>query len=630
MCGIAGFAGPGTRSAPPAVLADMCARLEHRGPDDQGLGYYTGVHMGMQRLAVIDLETGQQPLQSANGSVLITYNGELYNYRALRAELIASGHEFTTQSDTEVIATGYQVWGEALFPRLNGMFAFALFDQSANRVLLVRDHIGIKPLYVAQHEQTLIWGSEIKSLLAYPGLPRRLNTAALQEFLAWEYVPETRTLFRDVQRLRPGTVLTYELDTGTCKESCYWQVRNEAEQQVPSEAEWQEEFDAGLRRSVSDQLVSDVPLGAFLSGGVDSSLIVAHMGEAGTQPRTFSIGFDDPSYNELGYAQEVADHLGVAHFSEIIKPDALALFEKLIYHLDDPIADFSIFPTYLVSRMTREHVTVALSGDGGDELFGGYDTYVAQQFGSRYDRLPDILRKRLLPALTDLLPPAPQKKGLVNKLKRFTEGGALPAALGHARWRLFATEGELSEALVGEASGPADIYGHIERLRGDCAELDPVNQALYIDTHSYLTDNCLPKVDRMSMAVSLETRVPFLDPEVMSSAFRMPGRFKLRGRETKPLLKQLAARHVPERCVYRNKEGFSIPIKQWLVSEFKTLVDHYLAPSRLAAQGIFSVPYTERLVREHASNRANHSHRLWSMIVFQAWSDRWLDAGANP
>lgn len=624
MCGIAGIAGAGARSASREVLAKMCSQVVHRGPDDQGLGYYQGVHMGMQRLAVIDLETGNQPQTSADGQTVITYNGELYNYRELRAELIAEGFAFQTDSDTEVIATGYQVWGEALFGRLNGMFAFALFDQNKNKLLLVRDHIGIKPLYTAELDGTLVWGSEVKSLLAFPDFPRRLNTLALQEFLAWEYVPETRTLFKDVKRLRPGCYLTFDLGTRTSQITSYWRVENAPAQQNKTREEWRDDLGSRLEKAVKAQLVSDVPLGAFLSGGVDSSLIVAHMGDA----KTFSIGFDDPSYNELDYAKQVAEHLQVDHTSKIIKPDALGLFDRLMYHLDDPIADFSIFPTFLVSEMTREHVTVALSGDGGDELFGGYDTYVAQHYGAMYDHLPGLLRKQLIPSLTSLLPPASQKKGLVNKIKRFAEGGALPEQLGHTRWRLFATPDELSQQLVGEAAKPDDLYGHIERLRGACDAMDPMNQGLYIDTYSYLTDNCLPKTDRMSMAVSLETRVPFLDPNVMTGAFSMPGEFKLSGGVTKPLLKELAAKHVPHDCVYRNKEGFSIPIKTWLMNEFSSLLERYLAPARLEAQGIFNVAYTTKLVQEHLANVANHSHRLWGLIVIQAWCDRWLD-GAN-
>jgi len=599
----------------------MCALIEHRGPDDRGLAYLDRVHMGMQRLAVIDVASGQQPIRSANGDILVTFNGEIYNFAQLREELQEQGHYFKTNSDTEVIATGYQAWGTDLFSRLNGMFAIALYHESAQQLLLVRDHIGIKPLYVAEINDGIVWGSEIKSLLACTAVPKKLDLAALREFLVWEYVPGNATLLRDVRSLAPGSYLSFDLSNHAVETHRYWQIDNAPADQKPTEQEWQESISNHLERAIRAQLVSDVPLGAFLSGGVDSSLIVSHMGKA----HTFSIGFDDPSYNELAYAQQVAEHLGVQHTNETIKPDAVALFEQLMYHMDDPIADFSIFPTFLVSRLTRSHVTVALSGDGGDELFGGYDSYVAQHYGQTYDHLPNFLRTGLIPALTDRLPPTAQKKGMVNKIKRFAEGGALPKELGHARWRLFATGHELSQLMVGEAAQETDIYGHITRLRSQCSEMDPVNQALYIDTNSYLIDNCLVKVDRMSMATSLETRVPFLDPELIQCAFRMPGTFKLNGGETKPLLKKLAAARVPHDCVYRNKEGFSIPIKQWLANEFSGLVDHYLNYQRISAQGIFSATRIEQLIAEHLANKANHSHRLWALIVFQAWFDRWFE-----
>ena len=565
MCGIAGYAGPGARRVSPAVLSAMCDRILHRGPDSEGRADRDGVHMGMRRLAVIDLVTGDQPIQSANGSVWVTYNGELYNFRALREELRCLGYRFHTDSDTEVIATGFEAWGEALFARLNGMFAFALHDTRDQRLHLVRDHMGIKPLYVAALPDAVVWGSEIKSLLAYPGMPRRLDTAALREFLAWEYVPDRATLLRDVRKVPAGHSLCVDLATLSVAERCYWRVGNAPEDPQPDAGAWTEQIERQLRGAVRDQLVSDVPLGAFLSGGVDSSLVAAYMGRA----ETFSIGFEDPSYNELDYAEQVAAHLGMRHTSEVIEPDAVELFDTLMWHMDDPIADFSIFPTYLVSALTRRHVTVALSGDGGDELFGGYDSYLAQSYAQHWDRLPEVLRRQWLPGLAGLLPPTRQKKGLINKVRRFVEASALPRELGHARFRLFADEAALSRLLVGEAAAPSDLYGHITRLRRACSELDPINQALFIDAHSYLIDNCLVKVDRMSMACSLETRVPFLDPELITSCFRMPGQFKLHGGTTKPLLKTIAARHVPRDCVYRNKEGFSIPIKQWLQGRFR-------------------------------------------------------------
>lgn len=619
MCGIAGYAGPDADRFQHELVNRMCETLTHRGPDDCGVAHFDRAHLGMRRLAVIDLDGGRQPISSADGSVTVTFNGEIYNYKSLRRRLMAEGATFSTESDTEVIANGYRHWGEKILASLNGMFAIAIVDHERARVTLARDPLGIKPLYVARDGQTLFWGSEIKALLAVPSLPRRLDVERLREFLAWEYVPGTGTLLADVTQLAPGELLHLDLSSGRDRRAHFWRLPTEAVDESLSEDAWRDRVDGAIGAAVREQLVADVPLGAFLSGGVDSSLIVANMGEA----QTFSIGFDDPSYNELAYAHEVAQHLGVEHKSEVLEPQVVDLFDTLMTHLDDPIGDFSIFPTFLVSRLTRRHVTVSLSGDGGDELFGGYDTYVANHLARYYDALPGLLRRSVVPAVADLLPPAAQKKGLVNKIKRFAEGARLPEDLGHTRWRLFATEESLGQLLVGDAARASDVYGHVRALRREAAALDPINQALYIDTRSYLVDNCLTKVDRMSMAVSLEARVPFLARELVELAFSIPGRYKLDGTQTKPLLKSIAAEQVPRDCVYRGKEGFSIPIKQWLSGQFRPLVERYLDPTRLRTQGLFNPDTVQRLVAEHFSNRANHSHVLWSSIVFQAWCERW-------
>jgi asparagine synthase (glutamine-hydrolysing) len=368
-------------------------------------------------------------------------------------------------------------------------------------------------------------------------------------------------------------------------------------------------------------MVSDVPLGAFLSGGVDSSLVVAAMGRA----ETFSIGFDDPTYNETAWSARVAEHLGVDHHVEVIKPDALGLFDHLLEFMDDPIGDFSIFPTYLVSKLARGQVTVALSGDGGDELFGGYETYRAQEMARSWDRVPQILRSAAIEPAVGALPPTAAKKGLVNKAKRFVQGAALNPALGHARWRVF-VDGALRRRLftpAALAAMPTGVDDHILQLQGRADTDDERDRALYVDFKSYLVDNCLTKVDRMSMACSLEARVPLLDLDVVELAFRMPSELKYNGSETKIALKRVAARHVPREAVYRPKEGFSIPIKNWLKHEFRELLSTYLSRGALAADGLFDCDAVERLVREHLSNRENHSHVLWSLLVFQRWKERW-------
>jgi asparagine synthase (glutamine-hydrolysing) len=349
--------------------------------------------------------------------------------------------------------------------------------------------------------------------------------------------------------------------------------------------------------------------------------VVAAMGAA----ETFSIGFDDPSYNETQWSKRVADHLGVRHHVEIIRPQVLELFEHLMHFMDDPIGDFSIFPTYLVSRLARQHVKVVLSGDGGDELFGGYETFLAEEKYRTWRRVPAWLRQGLVEPAIEALPPASAKKGLVNKAKRFVEGARLDPAWGHARWRVFCDEAMRATLLTPEArrAAPTPVGAHILALRSEAQAREPRDQALYVDFGSYLVDNCLTKVDRMSMACSIEARVPLLDREVVELAFRLPPALKYDGSHTKILLKRVAARHVPRECVYRPKEGFSIPIKHWLKDEFRGLVERYLAPGRLQAEGLFEPAVVQRLWREHRENRANHSHLLWSLLVFEQWRERW-------
>lgn len=630
MCGIAGIASF-SGGAPPTreQLQRMCDQIVHRGPDDQGYDICHGVGMGMRRLSVIDLAGGHQPIFNEDGSVRVVFNGEIYNYRELRQDLEARGHRFATQSDTEVIVHLWEEHGADFPTYLNGMFAVALYDSRKRRLVLARDHVGIKPLFYAVTGEHVVFGSEVKVLLASGLVDKALDVTALGEFLAWEYVPGSGTLLESIRKLEAGHRLEVELggpeDPATVRIQRFWDVppvgERPATDRSMTRSDWIDRVDETIQRCVQRQLVSDVPLGAFLSGGVDSSLVVAAMGEA----QTFSIGFDDPTYNELSWAKRVADHLGVSHDFEVIQPTVVDLFDDLMNYMDDPIGDFSIFPTYLVSRHARRRVTVALSGDGGDELFGGYETYLAQEKARLWRRVPGFLRKGLAEPAIRALRPTAKKKGLINKAKRFVEGLEHPAALGHSRWRLFVGEalrGSLFTSEAVEAMGsPAER--HILELREQAVDRDELDQSLYIDLKSYLVDNCLVKVDRMSMACSLESRVPLLDRELVELAFRVPSELKISGGRTKDLLKRVAARHVPRECVYRPKEGFSIPIKHWLRTEFRPLMEELLSPGRISEEGIFDNDTVQRLKTEHLDGKANHSHVLWSMLVFQDWRGRW-------
>jgi asparagine synthase (glutamine-hydrolysing) len=622
VCGIAGMVAFTERLRPEReMLRAMCDTIRHRGPDDFGYMISNQVALGMRRLAIIDPAGGQQPVYNEDRSVAVVSNGEIYNYRELRRALEAKGHRFRSNADTEVLPHLWEENGTDFVTQLNGMFALALYDERAGRLVLARDHLGIKPVFYALDGERLVFGSEIKALLASGLVERRLDVDALGEFVAWEYVPAPRTLFQDIRKLEAGHLLEVDLASGSGHERAYWDVPLGAPEAACADDEWAERADAAIGRAVQAQLVSDVPLGAFLSGGVDSSLVVAHMGAA----KTFSIGFDDSSYNELAWAQRVARHLGVAHDYEIVAPRVVDRFDQLMEHMDDPLGDFSIFPTYLVSRHARRQVTVVLSGDGGDELFGGYETFVAQAKARQWQQLPNALRAGVVKPLLDHLPPMEQKKGLINKAKRFVEGFEHDPALLHARWRLFAGETRRQALFTSEALAamPTPLGAHILRYAARAEGCDEITRMLYVDTKSYLVDNCLVKVDRMSMACSLEARVPLLDKEVVELAFRIPGRLKVAGGETKVLLKRLAARRVPRECVYRPKEGFSMPIKQWLRTDFRPLMEELLAPARLAAEGLFEPATIEQLKGEHLAGRANHSHVLWTIMVFQDWRQRW-------
>jgi asparagine synthase (glutamine-hydrolysing) len=625
MCGIAGVVPlGGTPPADGACLSAMCDTIVHRGPDDAGCDIRDGVALGMRRLSIIDVAGGHQPVFNEDRSVRVVFNGEIYNFRELRAELEALGHRFRTASDTEVLVHLWEEHGAEFAARLNGMFAIALHDSRRRRFVLVRDHFGIKPLYYALTPRHLVFGSEIKTVLASGLVDRTLDLDALGQLLSWEYVPAPATLLQEVRKLHPAELLEVDLATSTVARHTWWRLpaAGKDDSSLSRTAdEWEEAVDAKVRACVRRQLVSDVPLGAFLSGGVDSSLVVSAMGPA----HTFSIGFEDPSYNEVAWSRRVAEQLGVTHSVEVIRPDVVGLFQHLMPFLDDPIGDFSVFPTFLVSRLARSQVTVALSGDGGDEVFGGYETYAAQEKARAWRRIPGIIRRVALEPFIAGLRPRPAKKGLVNKAKRFVEGLAHDERLGHARWRLFVGTALRRELFTPEAHQAlrTPIEAHVLELAAEARDRAELDQALYVDLKSYLSDNCLVKIDRMAMACSLEGRVPLLDPELVELAFRMPPELKLRGGHTKVLLKRVAARHVPKECVYRPKEGFSIPIKHWLGGELRPLADEMLSPDRLRREGLFRPETVERLRREHDAGQANHSHVLWSLLVFEDWRSRW-------
>ncbi len=626
MCGIAGFINSEHgKQANERDLRRMCDVITHRGPDEDGYFVFDNVALGMRRLSIIDLSTGRQPITNEDKSIWIVFNGEIYNFPELRAELEAKGHQFRTKTDTETIVHAYEEWGTLCASKLNGMFAFAIWDNRRKQLFLARDRIGIKPLYYYADDKRIVFGSELKSLLQLPEVPREVDEKALDLFLTYEYVPAPYSILKGVKKLPQGHILVAK--DGKIETQQYWEVKYQ--ECDKSQHELEEEFIELMRDAVKIRMIADVPLGAFLSGGIDSSTIVALMSQvASRKVKTFSIGFENQSYNELEYAREIATHFGTEHQEFIIQPDILDLTDKLIHHLDEPLGDFSIFPTYLVSKMARRHVTVALSGDGGDELFGGYDTYVANQLDVKYRRkIPQFVREKMVAPMVGLLPPTGKKKGLVNKSKRFVEGSNLPPDLQHTRWMTFVAEHEKQALYSPEMLQARNGCTAFDFMRGyfqKATSKDPLNRQLYVDTKTYLCDNILVKVDRMSMATSLEARVPFLDHRVVEFAARVPGSMKMANGRTKILVKDALAKLLPQMITKRGKEGFSIPIKNWLKSELKPLMMETLAPEKIRADGFFQADMIERLIKEHLQNKENHSHRLWALMVFQIWKQTYL------
>jgi asparagine synthase (glutamine-hydrolysing) len=630
MCGIAAIAArDGAAPIPLDRLAPMVASLVHRGPDEDGLVALPGAALGMRRLSIVDVAGGHQPLGNEDGSIQAVANGEIYNFQALRRDLEARGHVFRTHTDVEVIPHAYEEYGAGFLAHLHGMFALALWDARTRTLLAARDRAGEKPLYYAQTAAGLVLGSEIKALLEAPGVLRELDPVALDQFLTYEYVISPRTIFTGIRRLEAGHYLTYRDERLTLHR--YWDAAA-----IPVQS-WKEEdaaeaLRAALGRAVSSQMMSDVPLGVFLSGGIDSSTIVAFMTKAarenGATVNSFSMGFEDGSYNELPYAREVAAHFQTNHREGLVSPDVERLFDRLIVHLDEPFADVSLFPTFMVSELARRHVTVALGGDGGDELFAGYDAYEAQALASRLERLAPGGALRTVERLVSLFPPSERKKGLLNTLRRFFGGVAHgPRDIAHYRWMTFlspAGKARLYTPALQQAIAETDVYQPVREALGARRD-DALNRQLYADLAIYLADDILVKVDRMSMATSLETRAPFLDVGVMELAFSMPGNLKLRNGERKYVLKRAMEGLLPPRILRRRKEGFSIPMKQWLRRELSGLLEELLSPSRIRQRGLFEQAEVSRLVAEHRSGRENHAHTLFPLMVFERWAQHFLD-----
>jgi asparagine synthase (glutamine-hydrolysing) len=625
MCGIVGIVERDL--ARPVAASDverMVRTLNHRGPDEEGSVLLPGVGLAMRRLAIVDLAGGQQPIANEDGTVQVVANGEIYNFAEIKAELTARGHRFRSRADVEVLVHAYEEYGEAFLGRLRGMFALALWDARRRRLLAARDRAGEKPLYYTLTPQGLRLASEIKALLSRPEVDREMDLEALDQFLTYEYIIAPRTIFRAIRKLPAAHYLLYS--DGEVTVQRYWDAAD-VQPRAWSDGEAAEAVRETLGRAVRSQMMSDVPLGVFLSGGIDSSAVAMMLRgtPGGSQVSSFSMGFADGSYNELPYARDIATLSGTAHHEGAVTPDVSALFDRLVVHLDEPFADVSLFPTYLVSQMAREHVKVVLTGDGGDEMFGGYDAYEAEALAAKWSGLVPEAATRAADAILTWVPPTSKKKGLVNKARRFVDGLAHgPVSIAHYRWMTFlnpASKRRLYTDRLQQALASADVYEPVRDALAHAGTDDVLNRQLYTDLSIYLADDILVKVDRMSMATSLETRAPFLDVDVMELAFSMPGDLKIRGGTRKFILKQALRGTVPDRILDRPKEGFSIPLKQWLRDELKPLMSRLLATDRVAARGLVNPGEVARLMDEHCAGQANHAHVLFSLMVFERWAE---------
>jgi asparagine synthase (glutamine-hydrolysing) len=622
MCGIAGFLATGRERPGEKLLRAMGDSMIPRGPDASGIHLSPGGRAGLshRRLSILDLtETGSQPMASADGSMVLSYNGEVYNFREIREELETKGHRFRGGSDTEVILAACREWGvrEAV-PRFIGMFAFALWDERSGRLHLVRDRLGIKPLFLARAPGLVLFASELKALMACTSFSREVDRAALQYYLEFQYVPAPHAIFRGARKVLPGHIVTIAAD-GTETDQVYWDLFDHwrAEDSSPrAEGEYLEELSSLLASSVRYRMISDVPLGAFLSGGIDSSMTVALMRQAASGPvRTFSIGFREAGYDESGYAREVARHLGTDHHEKICTPEeALTLVRKIPDAYDEPFADSSAIPTMLVSGFTRQHVTVSLSGDGGDELFCGYPRYDWVRQGAVVQGIPGFLRR----PLASLLARIP-----VHKIQR----GAESILYDDPAEMYFHTVGIFERRRIGEiVPQVADDSGlSYFRTFRDPRAGGIVERAMATDIRTYLVDDILAKVDRASMAYSLEARVPLLDHRVVEFAARLPMDLKVRGGESKHLLRRVLYRHVPKELIDRPKMGFGIPVNRWLRNELRPLLGEYLNGERVRREGFLRPEGVDRVVREHLSGRRDHQYRLWALLVFAMWRERYLD-----
>ena len=628
MCGIAGIIGSNSSDLiEEAAVHRMCDAIVYRGPDDEGLLARQNVGLGMRRLSIIDLSGGHQPIFNEDRSIWIVFNGEIYNFPELRPELEVKGHRFSTNTDTETIVHLYEEMGPNCVQKLRGMFAFALWDEKRQKLLIARDRLGKKPLHYALHKGRLYFGSEIKSILAVASELAEINRAALLQYMYLGYIPDPATAFVGIHKLPPGHLLEFE--GGEVSVSKYWDLPQYATYQPASEEECLEEMEHRLAEAVRIRLISDVPLGAMLSGGTDSSTVVALMARASSRPvKTFAIGFKRADFDESKYARIVAQKFATDHHELILEPDIVATVDKLTHSLEEPFADSSMLPTYFISCLARQHVTVALSGDGGDELFAGYERYSIQQNRERFSRIPHALRRFYREHLFALVPKGTRGRQLSYNLslswrERYADEMCFVPAF-EREMPLLSPE---FRAAIAERGDPENILlQYFEQAPAS----DPISQMLYVDTKTYLVEDILTKVDRMSMLTSLEARVPILDHVFVEWVTSLGPEWKMRNGQQKYIFRKLAERvGVPKEVLYRRKQGFALPLVHWMRNEMREMILTILLEPRTLQRGYFDPAGVRRLLDEHFSGRRDRSHAIWRLLIFELWHRNFLESFRN-
>ena len=628
MCGIAGFVDlwaaseVRVREERAQTLENMCSVIRHRGPDDQGVMVMDGVALGMRRLSIIDLSGGRQPIANEDGTLTIVFNGEIYNYRDLQSELRARGHRLETNSDTETIVHFYEEYGSACVDSLRGMFSFALWDDREEKLFIARDRVGKKPLYYSVTRQgTLVFGSELKSLLKHPEVTREINPDAIDAYFSLGYVPDPLAIFKNIEKLPPGHHLTFQ--KGRLSIERYWDFKYETNGNGHRAADYFDELRALLDESVKIRLVSDVPLGAFLSGGIDSSTVVALMARHMNQPvKTFSIGFNEDSYNELKYARLTAKKFGTEHHEFLVTPEICDVVDQLAWHFDEPFADSSAIPTYVVSKLAREHVTVVLTGDGGDELFAGYTRYVTEQKRRGFDFVPRAIRKGLMDPVSRRLPHGALGRNYLHNVSLDSIDRYLDSV------SIFTIPNKnllYTSDFRGSLRRDSQMSSFFNELSDNVKTTASLDSLLYIDSKTYLPGDILTKVDRASMAVSLEARVPLLDHKLIEFVTRIPASMKMAGSETKHLFKQAIADLIPAEILNRPKQGFGVPIEQWINRQLRNRIRDTLGDPRTQQRGYVSRSHVEVLLGEHENGRRDHSMALWSLLMLELWHRNFVD-----